>query len=139
MLVLSFVIVAKDRNRVNLENHTVIIVQALRVVLEPNRTKHVAATKGKATPVILFAAHIVPNARPFLRTNHWSRYRDDGLNSNPFPIAHITPCVAIRCHTSSAKDDRRDPITVMTSPAGAQYTWSRGYRVNKVKVTGDRR
>lgn len=108
------------RNLVKQERcNTVITVQALNVVLEPNRTKQVAAMKGKATPVTLFAAHIVPSARPFLRTNHWSKYRDDGLKSKPLPMAHITPWVATRCHTFSEKDESRDPMTVVINPAGA--------------------
>lgn len=52
------------------EAHTVTTVQAFSVVLEPNLFRQALATKGKTTPVILFAAHIVPSARPFLRKNH---------------------------------------------------------------------
>jgi len=52
-------------------------------------------------------------------------------------MAHITPWVATRCHTCFEKEERIDPITVITSPVGAQYVCRRGYRVNKVKVTGD--
>ena len=46
------------------------IVQALSVLLDPNLFRQALATKGNTTPVILFAAHIVPSARPFLRKNH---------------------------------------------------------------------
>lgn len=52
---------------------TVVTVQALNVVLDPNLARQALATNGRATPATLFAAHIIPYARPFLRTNHWSR------------------------------------------------------------------
>lgn len=97
-----------------------VTVQALRVVLDPNLFRQALAMKGNATPVMLFAAHIVPSARPLRRKNHWSRYKEDGLNNSPFPMAHTTPCVAIRCHTCTENEDSRDPITVMTRPVGAQ-------------------
>jgi hypothetical protein len=100
--------------------HTVTTVQALSVLLEPNLFRQALAMKGKATPVILFAAHIVPRARPFRRKNHWSRYKEDGLNKSPFPMAHMTPWVAIKCHTCTENEDNRDPTTVMAKPAGAQ-------------------
>lgn len=116
-----------------------VTVQALNVVLEPNRLRQALVINGRATPVTLFAAHIMPSARPFLRTNHWSRYKEDGLKSKPLPMAHITPWVAMRCHTVFEKDDRSEPMTVTTKPVGAQYACRRGYRVNIVKVTGERR
>lgn len=94
-------------------------VHAFNVVLEPNLPKQALATKGIATPVTLFAAHMVPSARPFRRKNHWSRYKDDGLNKSAFPIAHMTPWVAIRCQTCTENEESKDPITVMTRPAGA--------------------
>jgi hypothetical protein len=100
--------------------HTVVTVHALSVVLDPNLFKQALATKGNTTPVILFAAHMVPSARPFRRKNHWSRYKEDGLNNNPFPMAHMTPWVAIRCHICTENEDSRDPITVITRPVGAQ-------------------
>lgn len=101
--------------------NTVITVHPLRVVLAPNFTKHTFATNGNATPDILFAAHIVPYASPFRCTNHWSRYSVVGVNSSPFPIAHRTPCVAIRCQTSMENEESRDPATVRTRPVMAQY------------------
>lgn len=101
-------------------DHTVTTAQALNVVLEPNLFRQALAMKGKATPAMLFAAHIVPSARPLRRKNHWSRYKEDGLNKSPFPIAQMTPWVAIKCHTCSENEDNRDPITVMTRPAGAE-------------------
>lgn len=100
--------------------HTVTTVQAFSVLLEPNLFRQALAMKGKATPVILFAAHIVPRARPFRRKNHWSRYKEDGLNKSPFPMAHMTPWGAIRCQTCTENEDNRDPTTVMAKPAGAQ-------------------
>lgn len=66
-------------------------VQAFSVTFEPNLLRQALAIKGRATPVTLLAAHIVPSARPFRRKNHWSRYKDDGLNKSAFPIAHMTP------------------------------------------------
>jgi hypothetical protein len=115
----------------------VIIAQARKVLLEPKRLREEAAIKGRATPVILFAAHITPNARPFLRINHWSIYNELGLQRKPLPMAHITPWVAMRCHISVEKEDRIDPTTVMSSPVGAQYVCRCGYLVNRVNVTGD--
>lgn len=70
--------------------------------------------------MMLFAAHITPNARPFLRTNHWSRYNELGLKRSPLPMAHTTPCVAMRCHTCFENEESSEPITVITSPVGAQ-------------------
>jgi hypothetical protein len=72
-------------------HHTVVIVQALKVVLEPNLCKEAFAAKGNATPVTLLAAHMIPRASPFFCMNHWSIYRDDGLNMSAFPMAHIIP------------------------------------------------
>lgn len=95
-----------------------VTVQALKVVLEPNLFKQASATKGNATPVMLLAAHMIPSASPFFCMNHWSIYRDDGLNMSALPIAQIIPWVAIRCHTCCEKDDKRDPITVMARPVG---------------------
>ena len=71
--------------------------------------------------------------------NHWSIYRDDGLNMSALPTAHITPWVAMRCHTCREKDDSREPITVIARPVGMHEVWRRGYRVRRVKVTGDKR
>jgi hypothetical protein len=99
---------------------TVMTVQAFRVVLDPNLLREALAMKGRTTPVVLFAAHMVPRARPLRRRNHWSRYKEDGLNSSPFPMAHMTPWVAIKCHTSFENDDSKEPIKVMTRPVGAQ-------------------
>ena len=116
-----------------------VTVQALNVALEPNLFKQAFATKGNTTPVILLAAHMIPRASPFFCMNHWSIYRDDGLNMSALPMAHITPCVAIRCQTCREKDDRREPITVIARPVGMHQTWRRGYRVKRVNVTGDKR
>jgi hypothetical protein len=69
----------------------VVIVQALKVVLEPNLCKEAFAAKGNATPVTLLAAHMIPRASPFFCMNHWSIYRDDGLNMSALPMAHIIP------------------------------------------------
>lgn len=99
-------------------HHTVVTVQALKVVLEPNLFKQALATKGNAAPVMLLAAHMIPRASPFFCMNHWSIYREDGLNMSALPIAQITPCVAMRCHTCREKDDKREPITVMARPVG---------------------
>lgn len=52
-------------------HHTVVTVQALKVVLEPNLFKQALAIKGNATPVMLLAAHMIPRARPFFCMNHW--------------------------------------------------------------------
>lgn len=120
-------------------HHTVVTVQALRVVLEPNLFKQAFATKGNATPVMLLAAHMIPSASPFFCMNHWSIYRDDGLNMSALPMAHITPWVAMRCHICREKDDRKEPITVIASPVGMHQIWRRGYRVKRVNVTGDKR
>lgn len=51
-------------------DHTVVTVHAFKVVFEPNPFKQAFAMKGRATPVILFAAHMIPSASPFLRMNH---------------------------------------------------------------------
>jgi hypothetical protein len=72
-------------------HHTVVTVQALKVVLEPNLCKQAFAAKGNATPVTLLAAHMIPRARPFFWMNHWSINRDDGLNMSALPMAHIIP------------------------------------------------
>lgn len=71
--------------------HTVVTVQTLKVVLEPKWCKQKFAAKGNTTPVTLLAAHMIPRARPFLWMNHWSIYRDDGLNMSALPMAHIIP------------------------------------------------
>lgn len=69
----------------------VVTVQTLKVVLEPKWCKQKFAAKGNTTPVTLLAAHMIPRARPFLWMNHWSIYRDDGLNMSALPMAHIIP------------------------------------------------
>lgn len=130
----------REKESVNgLWYHTVVTVHALNVVLEPNLFRQAFATKGNATPVILFAAHMIPRARPFFCMNHWSIYRDDGLNMSAFPTAHMTPCVAMRCQTCCEKDDNREPIKVIVKPVGMHHAWRRGYRVKTVNVTGDKR
>jgi hypothetical protein len=53
-----------------MSDHTVVTVHALKVVLEPNLFRQALAMNGRATPVILFAAHMIPRARPFFRMNH---------------------------------------------------------------------
>ena len=99
---------------------TVTTVHALSVVLAPNCSRQALAANGSATPQMLFAAHMMPYARPFLRMNHWSRYKVDGLKISPLPIAATTPCVTIKCHTVTEKDEANDPPTLSRRPTEAQ-------------------
>jgi hypothetical protein len=70
---------------------TIKTAHPLNVTSTPNLSKHPLAPNGNPTPAALFADHITPYANPFLLTNHSSKYSVDGVNSNPFPIAHRTP------------------------------------------------
>lgn len=80
--------------------------------------------------------HIIPKAKPFLFTNHWSTYITVGQYTRLPPIAYRTPCVKIRCPTVVENEDIESARHMVMSPAAKAGRCVTGHHCIMANVSG---